>query len=147
MKKLIAVNACLLILMFMTAGMVSKPDTDRSAAEKLISERIIILNEYYSGETEAEEAERRLELIESGSLLREDRAMMKEFAKTDVERVPEHQVEITECETMQCGIVKGTAEISYRLEGVRGSSRQSAKYYFTGDKDEGEIKLTQLKKI
>lgn len=147
MKKVIAVNACLLLIMFLTAGMMSKPETDSSTAKKLISERISILNSYYSGETETDDAESQLELIESGRLLREDRALMKAFEQTDVERIPEYKVEIIECETMQCGIVKGTAEISYEMEGVQGRYRQSAEYYFTGDKEDGQIKLTQLKKI
>lgn len=147
MKKLFVVNLCILSVIFLTAGMAEKPASLSKEAAEIISGRITILNSYYSGKREFDETRSRLEKIETGKILKEDVALMKGFARSDIEQIPEHKVKIKSCQGKSRGLVKGEALITYILEGNQGKFKQSGRYYFTAEKKKEKLKLTQLEKL
>ena len=147
MKKVYAVNICVLIIMFMTAGMISKPADNDDVMKQRISQRIDILEEYYRSETDFDRAREKLEKIENGSLLKTDVKYMKDYAATDVERILDYKVKIKSCRRTNYGIIKGKAEILYVMKGHGPKRTEKHQYFFTGEKHKKSLKLTQLKKI
>lgn len=147
MRKLYAVNLCVLVMIFMTAAAAGKPETGSKQIENLISSRIEILNDYYAGTEDFYGTLNRLEAIETGRLKRSDTAMMEACKNTDVERILKHDIDIKTCEKSAHDIIKGDAEITYVMEGCSGKSAQSGKYFYTAEKKGERVLLTQLKNI
>ena len=147
MKKLIMVNISVLLIMFLTASVNVKPNTDTQSVEHLLEERIAILNHFYGGKMAFDDARNNLEKISADSLLKEDVSLMKAFDGSEVDHVAEFHIEITECGRTSYGVIKGKAEISWLMQGQREEWDTVESYYFTAEDDQGTIKLTQLKKL
>ncbi|MEE0691732.1 MAG: hypothetical protein U0M33_02335 [Lachnospiraceae bacterium] len=147
MKRVMTVNICVLMIMFLTAGMTAGPSSDSRQIRDLITQRSEILNGYYCGQTEFDRTRDSLGKIETGRLLRQDTKAMGFYAATDIEQVTDCRVRVLKCRKSEYGIYKGNAEITYVLNGTGGRFTQKGRYYFTGEKYRGKMKLTQLKKI
>lgn len=147
MKKIHAINLCVLIIIFLTAGVAAKPAADSQDMKKIISERIAVLNQYYCGQTVMDKTRSRLEKIEKGSLLKSDVKLMKAYAQTELDVITDYKVKILSDKRTSFGIIKGKAEIRYTMQGQRGRWRETHRYFFTAEKENQKIKLTQLKII
>lgn len=147
MKKLYVVNLCVLLIMFLTAGIVGRPNTDNQQVKGLIAGRITALNDYYSQERGFDRTEAALKKIEKDALLRNDLALMEAYSATDLDRIRSAKVRIKACRRSSYGIIKGKAEVSYVMEGQRGNWQDKQLYYFTAEAQKKTMKLTQLKKI
>ncbi|WP_425754887.1 hypothetical protein ACPW7J_07785 [Ihubacter sp. rT4E-8] len=147
MKKLYVVNLCVLLIMFLTAGIVGRPNTDSSQIKLLVTDRITALNDYYSQDTTYDETEDILRQLEKEKLLRSDLALMKAYSATDMDRIQTSKVKVKSCKRTSYGIIKGNAEISYVMYRQHGKWRDKQVYFFTAEDKKGKIKLTQLKKI
>ncbi len=145
MKKIHIINLCLLLIIFLTAGVTAKPETDSRIVKRLIGQRIEVLNSFYSGETTKEAAELSLEKLEKGRILKEDAALMKAYSRTDIDRIAGYKVKILSCRQTSFGIVKGKAEIHYIMEGQLGKRRETHRYFFTGEKEKDRLRLTSMK--
>lgn len=147
MKKLYVVNLCVLLIMFLTAGIVGRPNTDNQQIKELIAGRIIVLNDFYSQKSSFDKTEGELKKIEKDSLLKNDLTLMEAYSATDMDRIQEYKVKIRSCRRSSYGIIKGKAEISYVMSGQQGKWQDKQQYYFTAEDQNRKTKLTQLKKI
>ena len=147
MKKIIIVNVCALLLIFLTAGVNARPNTDDTQIKNLLSQRINILNHFYGGKMAFEDARNNIEKIAADSLLKEDLQLMKAFDGTDVDQVAEYNVNMISCERTSYGIIKGQVDIFWLMQGENGGWETEETYFYTAEDDQGKIKLTQLKKI
>lgn len=147
MKKLYVVNLCVLLIMFLTAGIVGRPNTDNQQVKELISGRITVLNDFYSQTRSFDHTEKSLKKIEKGVLLRNDLVLMEAYSATDLDRIKSAKVRIKSCRRSSFGIIKGKAEVSYVMEGQRGKWQDKQLYYFTAEDQNKRMKLTQLKKL
>ena len=147
MKKVYVVNLCVLLIMFLTAGIVGRPNTDNQQVKALIAGRIIVLNDFYSQKSGFDKTEDALKKIEKSSLLKNDLTLMEAYSATDLDRIQESKVKICSCRRSSYGIIKGKAEVSYVMSGQQGKWQDKQQYYFTAEDQNRKIKLTQLKKI
>ena len=147
MKKVYAVNICVLIVMFLTAGAAAKPADDDKMMKQLIAQRIEILEQYYRSEAEFDQSRSDLEKVEAGGLLKTDVKYMKEYAATELDRILDFRIKIKSCRRTRYGIVKGKAEIVYVTKGYGPKRTEKHQYFFTGEDCKKKLKLTQLKKI
>ncbi len=145
MKKIHAINLCVVLIIFLTAGACAKPATDSKEVKRLIGERIETLNSYYCGEENLDDTRQALEKIEKGSMLKQDVALMKAYDRTEIDRIAGYTVKILSCKRTSFGIVKGKAEIRYIMDGQKGKWKETHRYFFTGEKEKSKTKLTQLK--
>ena len=88
MKKLYVVNLCVLLIMFLTAGIVGRPNTDNQQVKELITGRITALNDYYSQKSSFDKTEDALKKLEKGDLLKNDLTLMDAYSATDLDRIP-----------------------------------------------------------
>ena len=144
MKKMFAINGCVILIMILTAGALAKPAEDNQVVKKLVAERIEILNAYYTGLQDAEETENDLEKIEKGALLKSDRALMQAYTATELDQITDYRIKIKNCRSTGFGIITGNLEIRYSMYGLKGTYQQTQDYYFTGEKENGGVRLTQL---
>lgn len=147
MKKIYVINACVLIIIFLTAGIVANPKSESENIETLISKRIEVLNNFYRSKATFDQAKDSLEKIESGSLLKLDVKEMKRNQATDMDMVKDYKIVINSIETNSFGIVKGYAEVAWIMETYNGIEKLDGEYFFTGEINKKKLKLTQLKKI
>lgn len=147
MKKIHAVNLCIIVIIFLTAGVSAKPDTESQDMKQNISDRIMILNRYYSGEETLDKTRTALENIETGTILKDDVKQMKLYSRTDMDQITDSKVKILSCKETSFGILKGKAKISYVMKGQQGSRKETHHYFFTAEKEKKTRKLTQLKPI
>ena len=147
MKRIIIVNICVLLLIFLTAGVNARPNTDSGQIEALLNERISILNHFYGGKMAFEDARHNIEKITADSLLREDLNLMKAFDGVEVDQVAEYDINLISCERTSYGIIKGQVDIFWLMQGENGRWETEESYYFTAEDDQGIFKLTQLKKL
>lgn len=147
MKKIYAVNICVLFIMFLTAGMIAAPNDDTKTVESLLTDRISTLSGFYDAEIDKDETRSRLEYIEADKLLHNDLTLMKAYENTDMDRIIDAEVKIISCKRMAYGIIKGNAEITYTMEGYDGRRTESHAYFYTGEIIDEKTKLTQLKNI
>ena len=147
MKKVAMLNICALILIFLTAGIQARPNTDSAAVELLLEQRITILNHYYGGKMNFDDARTNVEKIAADSLLKEDLRLMKAFDGEEVDQVASFDVDVAHCSRTSFGIIKGQADVYWLMQGAGGQWETEESYYFTAEDDQGKIKLTQLKKL
>lgn len=145
MKKVYIFNVCVLLVIFLTAGVIVRPQSDRKIMEDQIHSRIEILNRYYDGTWDFDKTRSALEKVEKGSLLKTDTALMKDYEYTDIEQVTEYEVRMISCRTTRYGILKGKAEIVYLMRGNQGKQKETHRYLFTAEKEKKKIRLTQMK--
>lgn len=147
MKKLYVVNLCVLLIMFLTAGIVGRPNTDNQQIKELIAGRIIVLNDFYCQKSGFDKTEGALKKLEKGGLLKNDLTLMDAYSATDLDRIQQYKVKIKSCRRSSYGIIKGKAEVSYVMSGQQGKWRDKQQYYFTAEDLDQKTRLTQLKKI
>lgn len=144
-KRLVLLNVGVLLIIFLTAGVLAGPENDEDMIKGLLNQRTKILNQYYRGAEDFERVEKKLEAVEMGSLLTKDRKAMRINAGMDFEPVTKSKIKITECSRSSMGMLKGTAEITWVLEGMHPGEKpklQTALYFFTAEAVEKRIKLT-----
>lgn len=147
MKKVYVFQICALLLIFLTAGVIIKPQSDSKIMESQIQSRIEILNKYYDGTWDYDRAETALEKVEKGSLLKTDTALMKDYELTDMEQVTEYTVTVISSRTTRYNMVKCTVKIDYTMYGQQGKRKESHKYLFTGEKEKKRIRLSGMQII
>jgi len=147
MKKVIILNVCVLIFIILTAGVYARPNTDSEMIAALLENRIAILNHYYGGKMNYDDARTNIQRIAADSLLKEDLRLMKAFDGEDVDQVASFDLDIVNCQRTSYGIIKGQADIYWLMQGEKGRWDTQESYYFTAEDDQGEVKLTQLKKL
>jgi len=147
MKKVIILNVCVLILIFLTAWVYARPNTDSETIAVLLENRIAILNHYYGGKMNYGDARTNIQRIAADSLLKEDLRLMKAFNGDDVDQVASFDLDIVSCQRTSYGIIKGQADVYWLMQGENGRWATAESYYFTAEDDQGEVKLTQLKKL
>lgn len=147
MKKLYVVNLCVLLIMFLTAGIVGRPNTDNQQVKELITGRITALNDYYSQKSSFDKTEDALKKLEKGDLLKNDLTLMEAYSATDLDRIQSAKVKLKSSRRSSYGIIKGKVEISYVMSGQHGTWQDKQQYYFTAEDQHQKIQLTQLKKI
>ena len=145
MKKVYAVNLCVLMFMLFTTGMTAGAADDDELVKDMLSRRTEILEQYFHGGADADECRAELERIESGSLLRQDVENMKAFAATDIESILDFRIRILSCRRSSYGIVKGRVEILYVMAGCGTKRTETCQYFFTAEERSEALKLTQLK--
>lgn len=92
MKKVYAINACVLVIIFLTAGIIARPSDYNREMKNLISQRTEVLNEFYDGRRDFDASRDKLELLESGKLLKNDVAAMKTYQSTDIDQVVNYKI-------------------------------------------------------
>ncbi|MGN0659708.1 MAG: hypothetical protein ACI4LA_08875 [Emergencia sp.] len=147
MKKVYIVNLCVLLIIFLTAGITGRPNTDSRQMKEVISLRITALDRFYSQDESFDETRDFLETIESGRLLRNDVELMEAFAATDLDRIKSAKVKISACRRSSLGIIKGEADIRYVMEGQKGIWQDRQQYFFTAEDSGGKLKMTQFRKL
>lgn len=147
MKKVYAVNACVLVIIFLTAGIIARPSDYNREMKNLISQRTEVLNEFYDGRRDFDASRDKLELLEAGKLLKNDVAAMKTYQSTDIDQVVSYKIKIKSCKKTSYGIIKGKAEIRWVMRSVNDTREEKHSYFFTGEINQKNTKLTQLKKI
>ena len=126
MKKVYVFQICALLLVFLTAGVIIKPQSDTWDYDR---------------------AETALEKVEKGSLLKTDTALMKDYELTDMEQVTEYAVTVISSRTTRYNMVKCTVKIDYTMYGQQGKRKESHKYLFTGEKEKKRIRLSGMQII
>ena len=147
MKKVYAFNACVLVIIFLTAGIVARPSDCNGEMKNLISQRTEVLSEFYDGKSDFDVARDKLELVEGGRLLKTDVAAMRAYQFTDIDQVAGFKIKIKSCKKTSYGIIKGKAEIRWIMRSVNDMREEKYLYFFTGEMDQKKTKLTQLEKI
>lgn len=147
MKKVYAINICVLVIIFLTAGIIARPSDYNREMKSLISQRIDILDEYYSNKTDFDDSRDKLEKVEAGSLLKKDVRAMKDYQATDLDQVTDYRIRMQSCRKTSYGIIKGKVEISWIMRGYDGTKEEKHQYFFTGEINQKNTKLTQLKII
>lgn len=147
MKKVYIINICALIIIFLTAGIITEPENYREQAETAMSKRIDILNDYYGCKVDYEKSAEKLNQAEKGHLLEKDLKLMEEFSATDMDMVEDYHIEITSVSESNYGVIKGQAEIRWLLMTYSGRVKETYNYYFTVETDETGSKLTEFKKL
>ena len=147
MKKIVLINLCALTLIFLTAGVSARPNTDRETIQTLMEQRINVLNYYYGGKMNLEDARCNVEKLTANTLLKEDVRMMKAFDGEAVDQVAAFDIELVSCSRTSYGIIKGQADIYWLMQGENGRWETEESYFFTAEDHQGEVKITQLKKI
>ena len=147
MKKVVILNLCVLFLILLTAGVYARPNTDSATIAVLLENRIAILNHYYGGKMNYDDARINIQRITADSLLKEDLLLMEAFDGEDVDQVASFDLDIVSCQRTSYGIIKGQADIYWLMQGEKGRWDTKESYYFTAEDDQGEVKLTQLKKL
>lgn len=144
-RKAFTVNLCVLLIIFLTAGVAAKPADDNQTVRKIISQRIEILNSYYSGEKNAEQAKEALQKIEKDSILKNDIRLMAAYANTDIDQIADYKVKILSGRRTGYGIIKGKAEVKYLMRSTGGRIRQTHRYFFTAELGKSsKVKMTQF---
>lgn len=144
-RRVFTVNLCVLLIIFLTAGAAGKPADDNQVVKKLISERIEILNSYYSGNCNEEQSGEALRKIEKDSLLKNDIRLMAAYARTDIDQIADYRVRILSGRRTAYGIIKGKAEVKYLMKSTGGKIRQTHRYFFTAECGKSsKIKMTQF---
>lgn len=147
MKRVLIVNLGVLLILFLTAAVIADPDDDCKAVKKLINKRTEILNDYYGGAIDFDEAENRLEKIEKSAILREDLRVMKMYGETDFDRVTDAEIVMKTCDRNSHGILSGRTQIRWQMQTMEKSERvwtEEKIYFFTGEDNDKSVKLTQL---
>lgn len=144
LKKIIIVNLCVLLILFFTAGMLASPKDDEALIKDSMESRIKILNEYYSGAKNFDDAGRQLELVENSTLLRRDTDAMEANSATDIDKISAYDITILNFSKSSHGIISGEAEIYWRLSGHGKETSQHGIYFFTGEMMKNRMKLTQF---
>jgi len=147
MKKAAVANICILMMIFLTAGVYARPANDSAQIEELLEQRIAILNHYYGGKMAFEDARKNIEKLVSGLLLEEDLRLMKAFDASGVDQVAGYDLNLISCERSSYGIIKGQADIHWVMQGENGRWETEESYYYTAECNGEDIKLTQLTKI
>ena len=147
MKKLLLIQLCALLLIIFTAATSDTPSSDKAVVADLMETRIGILSYYYGGKMTLDDARNNMAKITKDSLFKEDVALMKGFANTEVEQITDYSIEILSCKRSSYGIIQGEACVHWVMYGRDGYWETEENYYFTAERDGEEVKLTQLKKI
>ena len=79
--------------------------------------------------------------------MKNDVAAMKTYQSTDIDQVVSYKIKIKSCKKTSYGIIKGKAEIRWVMRSVNDTREEKHSYFFTGEINQKNTKLTQLKKI
>ena len=72
---------------------------------------------------------------------------MQVYQSTDIDQVVSYKIKIKSCKKTSYGIIKGKAEIRWVMRSVNDMREEKYEYYFTGEINLKNTKLTQLGKI
>ncbi len=147
MRKLMIVNICAILFVFLTSFIYGEPAADEDAVYSLMEERIAILNNYYGGKMSYDDARNNISKISTGSLYSDDVKIMKAWENADIDQITSFDIEIASCQRTSHGIIKGEMEVHWVLKGAEGTWETCQNYYFTAEEQKGKMKLSQLKKI
>ncbi len=146
-KRLLIANACVLLVILFTVTVYGKTNDQERQIKELITLRIEIMQDYYHHDETYDTTVKKLNTVECDSLLSDDYTNLKQFSRTEVDYIKDFKMNIEDVKKSSHGIVNGTAEIQWKMEGVKGIYNVNANYYFVAEKHNGRLKLTRFKKL
>lgn len=134
----------ILILIFAILTSMSYNETGKELVEDAIYERQDAMRMYFASEIDYWEAAAMLEKVEAGNLLEKDKQYLKDYFRTDIEKVEECEILNTELTLMSSDLVCATVEILWETEGLEGTEETSAFYSIILENQGDSFKLVHF---
>jgi len=145
MKHLLKKTAVVLLAVFICIALFSfKSDNNEKIITELVCERTDIMEGYFCGQINLNDAVRAIKQIEKGRLLEEDIRNMKEFFQTDIEAVSMYEVTGTEITYKDENLVCAVMSILWETHGINGKDKTEEVYSVIMEKSENSFKLVQF---
>lgn len=121
--------------------------SEHAAVEKLLRERVDIMQGFYSNELGAEEAEKLLYKIEDQPLLASEIRDLRAFADTDIDMVKDIEIMTLEKVSDLYGRKSYQCEILWHMKSYSGDYIQSVDYNIVLKKGATGYKLSEFKTV
>lgn len=140
-KKIATILAVFILCTVLASGGEKEPE---DIIKHLIRERTEIMNEYFCGHINYDEASDRIREIEKDSLLQEDIRALKDYFQTDIEEVTDFEISNLEITYSDEDMVCAVATITWEVHGTSGNELIDEIYSVIMEKDEKNYKLVQF---
>ena len=121
-----------------------------SIVREIISRRIEVMDDYFSGLATYKETCRAMEEIESGKLLEEDKESFKNFFGTDIEKILDYKITEVKVNYEDEDVICAFVAIDWILQGAddlyraSGKQKKSVGYSVICEKSKNDFKLVQF---
>lgn len=145
MKKILYINAIVIIILVCTAGASKIEKTDDEILNDIIYDRINVLNSYYHDDNELLQTENCLKTIEKGKLLKIDLSNLKKFTATDIDKILDAKIISYDYSYSSYGYVLGKIKIKYICKNNIKKYRMTLAYDIRFEKHKNKFFLTKFK--
>lgn len=138
---ILTASVCMLIAV---SSIFASARSEEEILKDIISARTDILNDFYSGRIEKEEAIERITAIEGDNLLQEDIENIEKYFRTDIERIKKYSFKNIVVTKSKENMICADVTMTWDTEGTGGEESYESMYDVICYKEEKSYKLVQF---